>query len=168
MLGALRGVAFRDPQGRLVPHDGTTPVTWRIGAYALAQRDGRVLMIETAFSGRWELPGGGVEVYETLLEGATRECREETGHRFVATDSAPVYVGELFFFWRQTDPADPGPRYWHSVMAVFLGVAEGDADPAWRPDPREVLRARWVDLAGLTPEMTQPHHWAALRRVGLV
>ena len=165
---ALRGVTFLDPQGRPVPHDGTTPVTWRVGAFALAVRAGRVLLIEAAFSGRLELPGGGVEIHETLVAGAVRECREETGYRFVAADPAPVYVGELFFHWRQTAPPAPGPRFWHALMAVFVGTVDGEADPDWTPDPHEVRRVRWVDPAALTPEQTQPHHWAALQRAGLV
>jgi 8-oxo-dGTP pyrophosphatase MutT (NUDIX family) len=143
-------------------------VTWRVGAYALATRAGRVLLIDPAYSRRAELPGGGVAVHETLLEGAARECLEETGYRFVAAGPAPLYVGEQFFCWRQTDPPDPGLRYWHTVAVVFAGTVEGDADPAWTPDPREVRRVRWADPAGLTPDTTRPDHWAALRRAGLV
>jgi 8-oxo-dGTP pyrophosphatase MutT (NUDIX family) len=117
--------------------------------------------------------GGGAprrrgDVHETLLEGAARECLEETGHRFVAAGLASLYVGEQFFCWRQTDPADPGLRYWHTLAVVFAGTVEGEPEPAWTPDPREVRRARWVDPADLTPETTRPDHWAALRRAGLV
>jgi ADP-ribose pyrophosphatase YjhB (NUDIX family) len=165
---ALRGVTFWDPQGRPVAYDGTTPVVWRVAACALAVRDGRVLLVEPAGGGRWVLPGGGVEVYETLLEGAMRECREETGYRFVAADPAPVYVGELFFHWRQAAPPTPGPRYWHALLAVFGGTVDGDADPDWKPDSDEVRRVWWVDPAALAPEQLQPHHWAALQRAGLV
>jgi 8-oxo-dGTP pyrophosphatase MutT (NUDIX family) len=165
---ALRGVTFLDPEGRPMRHDGTTPVTWRVGAFALAVRDGRVLLIEPASGDRWELPGGGVDVHETLLEGATRECREETGYAFVAAAPEPVYLGELFFHWHQSAPPTPGPRYWHALMAFFVGTVTGDADRAWRPDPHEVRGVRWVDPADLTPERTQPHQWEALRRAGLV
>ena len=164
----LRGVTFQDPQGRPVAHDGTTPVTWRVGAFALAVREGRVLLVERASGGRLELPGGGVEVHETLLEGATRECREETGYRFVADDSEPVYLGELFFNWHQSAPPTPGPRYWHALLAVFAGTVVGDPDPGWTPDPHEMMRAQWADLATLTPELLLSHHWAALRRARLV
>jgi 8-oxo-dGTP pyrophosphatase MutT (NUDIX family) len=164
----FRGMDFRDSRGVPVPHDGTTPVTWRVGAYALARRDGRVLMVEPVHSDRWELPGGGVEIDETVVEAATRECLEETGYRFVITDPVPVYVGELFFFWRQHAAPSPGPRYWHALMLVFHGVTEGDALPDGPPDPSEIRRVRWIDPVTLTPEMTQSHHWAALQRAGLV
>ena len=58
-----------------------------------------------------DAPGGGVEVPETLLKGATRECREETGYAFVATNPEPVRLGALFVRWDQTAPPTPGPRY---------------------------------------------------------
>jgi hypothetical protein len=58
--GAQHGT-YRDPRGNPVPYDGATPVTWRVGAYVLVERGGRVLMIESLQSGRWELPGGGGE-----------------------------------------------------------------------------------------------------------
>jgi ADP-ribose pyrophosphatase YjhB (NUDIX family) len=165
---ALRGVPFQDPEGRPVAHDGATPVTWRVGACALAVRDGRVLLVEPVFSNRWVLPGGGVAVHETLLEGAARECREETGYTFVAAGPEPVYLGELFFRWDQRAPPTPGPRYWHALMAFFAGTVAGEADPAWAPDPHEVRRVHWADPATLTPARLQPHHWTALQRAGLV
>jgi ADP-ribose pyrophosphatase YjhB (NUDIX family) len=164
---ALQGVTFLDPQGRPGAHDGVTPVTWRVGAFALAVRDGRVLLIEPAFSDRLTLPGGGVDVHETLLAGATRECREETGYTFVAAGPEPVYLGELFFRWHQSAPPAPGPRYWHALMAFFAGTVAGESGPAWTPDPHEVRRVHWVDPAALTAAQTQPHHWTALQRAGL-
>ena len=165
---ALRAVTFRDPEGRPVSHDGTTPVTWRVGAFAVAVRDGRVLLIAPPFSDRWVLPGGGVEVHETLLEGAVRECREETGYPFVAAGPEPVDLGERFFRWHQTAPPTPGPRSWHALMAFFVGTVAGDADPAWAPDPHEVRRVLWATPGELTRERLQPQHWAARRRAGLV
>ncbi|PWW73291.1 hypothetical protein C7212DRAFT_217974 [Tuber magnatum] len=34
---------------------------------------------EPSFPGLWETPGGGVEPYETILDGVVREVKEETG-----------------------------------------------------------------------------------------
>jgi hypothetical protein len=35
---------YRDPRGHPVAYDGAAPVTWRVGAYVLAERGGRGLM----------------------------------------------------------------------------------------------------------------------------
>ena len=154
---------YRDARGNAVAYDGTTPVTWRIGAYVLAERDGRVLMIESRESGRWELPGGGVEVHETLADGARRECFEETGYRVTALAAAPLWVAEQFFSWQ-------GARrhYWHALSVVFRATVAPAPDPAGVPDPVEVQAVRWVEPARLSPANTQPHQWPARHRAGLV
>ena len=41
--------------------------------------DGRVLTVRRHTPPRWELPGGALEVGETLHEGVVREVREEVG-----------------------------------------------------------------------------------------
>ena len=43
----------------------------------LENAEGRVLLLQK--KGKWMLPGGGLELNETGLEGLRRELREETG-----------------------------------------------------------------------------------------
>ncbi|MBP2402658.1 ADP-ribose pyrophosphatase YjhB (NUDIX family) [Streptomyces syringium] len=43
------------------------------------REDGRVLAIRRSDNGRWELPGGVLEIDEAPEEGACREVLEETG-----------------------------------------------------------------------------------------
>lgn len=62
----------------------------RIGAYGLLRDEhGRVLLVRAAHdghtSGRWFLPGGGVEHGEHPADAVVREVREETGLRVVVT-----------------------------------------------------------------------------------
>lgn len=53
-----------------------------VGVGAVIIDAGRVLLVRRGHApmkGEWSLPGGGLEVGETLAEGVRREVREETG-----------------------------------------------------------------------------------------
>lgn len=55
---------------------------WRPSVYGLLERDGKVLMLKDGRTpqGRWELPGGGMEIGEDVDEALMREFKEETGY----------------------------------------------------------------------------------------
>jgi 8-oxo-dGTP pyrophosphatase MutT (NUDIX family) len=153
---------FVDPQGAEVPFDGVSPIAWYLAANVLVVRDGKVLMVRPppVWGGRWELPGGGLEAGETLLEGATRECYEETGYRFVAASPAPAHVQEA---WLR------GARgYAHAVLFVFQGEVTGDPDPAWTQDRGEVVEIAWIAPTALSAATTRSIHWPVLQQAGLV
>jgi 8-oxo-dGTP diphosphatase len=48
-------------------------------AAAVVRDDGRVLVIRRRDNGRWEPPGGILELDETIEDGLVREVEEETG-----------------------------------------------------------------------------------------
>ena len=52
---------------------------FRIGVNALIFDDGRVLLAHRRDIDWWNLPGGGMEIGETLAEAVRREVMEETG-----------------------------------------------------------------------------------------
>ena len=61
--------------------DNLDHISPNAGANAAVFRDGRILLIRRADNGLWALPGGLVEVGETLAEAACRELLEEAGIR---------------------------------------------------------------------------------------
>lgn len=81
----------------------------------LAAAPGRIVLIERANPPiGWALPGGFVDVGETLEQAAVREAREETGLEVMLRVLLGVY----------SDP-DRDPRG-HTVSAVYVGSARGE------------------------------------------
>ncbi|MFQ5920016.1 MAG: NUDIX hydrolase [Thermoplasmata archaeon] len=94
------------------------------------------------YAGQWSLPGGAVEVGETMHEAVKREVREETGldvhpsHLVGAYDSIVEEEGEIRF---------------HYVLVDFLcELVGGTLTPG-----TDASAAEWVPLADLeTRELT--------------
>ena len=56
-----------------------SPRQFRIAVYALIFREREILLALRRDTDWWNLPGGGLELGETVEEGVCREVREETG-----------------------------------------------------------------------------------------
>jgi 8-oxo-dGTP diphosphatase len=107
-----------------------------VGVGGVIVRDGRALIVKRAHEprkGEWSLPGGLVELGETLVEAAKREIREETG--------LEVEVGEVIEVFDRVHHLDGRVRY-HFVIVDYLCRPTGgtlqagdDADDvAWVSD----------------------------------
>jgi len=59
----------------------------------VVDKAGRVFLVKHSYVSGWHLPGGGVEVGETVIEALTRELAEEGN----ITPTAPPVLHGLFF-----------------------------------------------------------------------
>ena len=71
--------------------DTITGGRFRIGVFAIVYRGDKVLLARRRDSGWWNLPGGGLELGETVDEGIVREVREETGLQVAVQRLVGVY-----------------------------------------------------------------------------
>ncbi len=86
-----------------------------VGVGGIVFIDGRVVLVKRRhepLAGQWSLPGGAIELGETLHEGLRRELREEIG---IETSVGPLV--ELFD--RITHDTEGRVRY-HYVLADYL------------------------------------------------
>ncbi len=86
-----------------------------IGVGAVIVEDGRVLLVCRAFpplQGQWSIPGGVLELGETVHEAAVREAREETG--------LVIEPGELLGFYDRILCDSEGRVQYHYVLLDFL------------------------------------------------
>ena len=73
--------------------DAPTPNSLVVATSAVVTDDrGHILLQRRADSGNWALPGGGMEMTESLADSVTREVREETGYDIEVTGLVGTYT----------------------------------------------------------------------------
>lgn len=86
-----------------------------VGVGAIIITEGKVALIKRGkppLLGEWSIPGGMLELGETLRSGAEREAREETGLTVRATEMLGVF--------ERIVPDDAGRTTYHYVLIDFL------------------------------------------------
>ena len=121
-----------------------------IGVGGVVISQGRVLLIRRGsppLQGQWSIPGGTLEVGETLVEGVRRELAEETG--------IDVRVRALIDVFERIDRGPSGKPQYHFVVLDYLceaaqGTARAGSDVtevAWAAPP-ELEKYSLTEIAG--------------------
>ncbi|MFY9939151.1 MAG: NUDIX hydrolase [Silvibacterium sp.] len=120
-----------------------------VGVGAVILDEGRVLLIERGHAplkGEWSLPGGALELGETLEEGIRREVLEETG---LIID--PLAIVEVFD--RISRDADGRVQYHYVLVDYLCRVIGGSVACA-----TDAADARWAardELDSIAPFTAQ-------------
>ena len=115
-----------------------------VGVGAVIIQDGRAVLVRRGgepLAGEWSVPGGVLELGETLRRGAEREALEETG--------LLVRAGEVLEVFDSIVPASDGRVRYHFVLIDFLCTVEGGELRAGG-DAADVRWAAADDLAALS------------------
>ncbi len=123
-----------------------------VGVAGVVLAGGKVLLVQRGRPpgvGLWSLPGGGVELGESLAEACAREIREETG--------VEAAVGPLVGVFERRLRDEQGRFEYHYVLLDYLCHADPSARPRAGDD---AAQAAWVSLADLdayhlTPDTAQ-------------
>lgn len=113
----------------------------------------RLLLQQRSDGGQWGLPGGSVEIGESVSQAVIREVREETG--------LEVGVRRLIGVYSEPDRQIvryPDGNVWHYVNLCFECVVRGGQLTTCD----ETLALRWVQLTRL-PATLLPNHRIRIR-----
>jgi 8-oxo-dGTP pyrophosphatase MutT (NUDIX family) len=110
----------------------------------VAREDGAVLLIRRTDNGNWALPGGAIEMNESVADAAVRETFEETGIQVEVTGLLGIYSdpGHVIHFTSNDEV--------RREFSVALTARPVGGEPTLSTESSEV---RWVapaDLAGYT------------------
>ena len=128
----------------------TAPTAIRINVNAAITRDGQILVIEFNDTNgiHYNLPGGGVDMGESLEAALERECLEEA--------RAQVEVGQVLLVWEYV-PSLHGFKYGPTqrVGMVFKCELAAGAQPALPEnlDPNQT-GVKWIPISELSSSPT--------------
>ena len=112
------------------------PPAPKVAVGAVVIEEGRVLLVKRKYppkQGKWAIPGGSVNLGESLQAAAEREILEETG--LVIEAKKPIYTFDLI----ERD-AKENILFHYVVVDLFAKYVSGDVQPA-----DDVSDARWFD-----------------------
>lgn len=120
------------------PEDAPSSV--RVGVYAVAIHQNRMLFVRSSNTGRLELPGGGLEVGESYEECVIREGVEETGHHLEPLGH-PIHLAQPRGFY-----IPPENRFCWAVSIYYEARITQVPDEDFKLDPGEVAEVVWIDV----------------------
>lgn len=126
-----------------------------VGVGAVIVRDGRALIVKRAHEprkGEWSLPGGVLELGESLIDAVRREIKEET--------HLDVEVGPVIETFDRVHRDGAGKIRYHFVIVDYVcWPITGDASPG--SDAEEVA---WVTASEIERYQVNAHAKAVIEK----
>jgi 8-oxo-dGTP diphosphatase len=131
---------------------------WRPSVYALIFNEiGEMLVLDNLRNGRYDLVGGGIEIWETAEQALIREAWEETGLE-IRVDGF-VHLSEQFF---QT----PMNNHWHVLSIFYRASGVSGTMRSTIIEDEESVNPHWIDPKTLRKEhFTIEGAWDAFQKL---
>lgn len=125
-------------------------LTFRPSAYAIIFNEGKVLLLNSRLTNKYSLPGGGIEIGESIKAALKRETKEETG--------IEIEVARFFRFEEQFFYYEPKDEAFHSFLFFYIchpKTLEVCKDEEVEDEAAE--KPRWIASDGLDEAYFQYH-----------
>jgi 8-oxo-dGTP pyrophosphatase MutT (NUDIX family) len=132
---------------KLIPQE---KLTMRPSVYGIIVHEGKILLLNTRHTGKYCLPGGGVNTGERIEEALKREVREEAGIE-VRVDRF-AHFAEEFFYYDPLDVAFHGLLFYYHCTPLTFNLAPDD-----RVDDAEAEKPRWIPVETLSGDDFNDH-----------
>jgi 8-oxo-dGTP diphosphatase len=127
-----------------------------VGVGGVIVRDGRALIVRRRHAprrGEWSLPGGRVELGESLVDAVRRELKEETG--------LDCQVGPIVEVFDRVHRSADGRVQYHFVIVDYLCAPTTSGEPVAGDDAEAVA---WVSADETAQYGINAHAAAVIRR----
>lgn len=136
---------FIDSNHQVVKYDGS-PVSWRVSAYSVIIQNDKVFLINSEDENYYDVPGGGVEIGEPVLEAVKREAMEEAG-LLVKPKRLINYHQDYFYHWKEK-------KFYQSMLLYFESeILERKKSPT----EKNIIFADFVEINQLDNYKLMPY-----------
>ena len=136
----------------------------RIGVYGVIINDNRIALVmkkNGGYKGKYDLPGGGNEHDEGIIDTLSRELLEEIGCKVSSYKLLNVYTYNIKWQMDNGDYEDL-----HHVGIIYKVSIENNNIESI--DNRDTLFAKWIDIKDINIDMVTPFTWFALKELNLL
>jgi len=117
----------------------------RPAAYGILLNQHRILLMRMRHTGKYHLPGGGLNIGETLETTLKREVMEETGVEIDVHQL--VHFKEAFFYYDPSGKAYHGLHFYYRCTPRSLALIRDD-----QVNDSAAGKPRWIELDTLKAE----------------
>lgn len=136
-----------------------------LGVYGIIICDGKILLTKKsrgAYTGRFDLPGGGLEHGENILDCLAREIKEETGLEIACSNLHDVYSYNVR--WNDLDEVED----LHHVGIIYdVDVADFES-LRLTGDGEDVLSVCWKNIDEVDKEHLSPFAYRIIKELSCV
>lgn len=129
---------FRNADEELVEYDGTS-LSWRVSAYTIIVKNEQLLIIKDKTEKLHDIPGGGIEMTESIAEGLKREALEEAGAHIALGEL--IHIAEDYFYHAKEK------KFFKTIQLFYSAELLGELET---PHHDTTAWAKFVPLTQLT------------------